>query len=283
MFAEEDAIILPSLNVSMWFFMPPEEKLIAQLSASAIDIYERCPLRFKLERDWRMPREIPAALHYGTAMHRALLAYYDAIRLKRHISNEAVIDVFRTLLADAAIQDRYQHDLYLRQGIEQLTAFLECARRSPSPQVLETEASFTIEIGDATIRGRIDRMDRLDDDSVAIVDYKTGKPRSQKDADESLQLSIYALAAQAKWNASVGRVAFHNLEDNSRIDTVRNQFDLEEARAKVEAVTQAIGEGKFPPKPGFQCGSCPYRNLCPATEKNFTLIKAASAAVARVN
>jgi len=126
-------------------------------------------------------------------------------------------------------------------------------------------------------------MDRLEDDSVAIVDYKTGKPRSQKDADESLQLSIYALAAQAKWNASVGRVAFHNLEDNSRIDTVRNQFDLEEARAKVGAVTQAIGEGKFPPKPGFQCGSCPYRNLCPATEKNFTLIKAASAAVARVN
>ena len=283
MFAEEDAIILPSSKASMWFSMPPEEKLIAQLSASAIDIYERCPLRFKLERDWRMPREIPAALHYGTAMHRALLAYYDAIRLKRHISNEAVIDVFRTLLADAAIQDRYQHDLYLRQGIEQLTAFLECARRSPSPQVLETEASFTIEIGDAIIRGRIDRMDRLDDDSVAIVDYKTGKPRSQKDADESLQLSIYALAAQAKWNASVGRVAFHNLEDNSRIDTVRNQFDLEEARAKVEAVTQAIGEGKFPPKPGFQCGSCPYRNLCPATEKNFTLIKAASAAVARVN
>ena len=234
MFAEEDAIILPSSNASMWFSMPPEEKLIAQLSASAIDIYERCPLRFKLERDWRMPREIPAALHYGTAMHRALLAYYDAIRLQRDISNEAVIDVFRTLLADAAIQDRYQHDLYLRQGIEQLTAFLESARRSPSPQVLETEASFTIEIGDATIRGRIDRMDRLEDDSVTIIDYKTGKARSQKDADESLQLSIYALAAQAKWKATVGRVAFHNLEDNSRIDTVRNQFDLEEARAKVE-------------------------------------------------
>ena len=283
LFAEEEAIVLPSSNASAWFSMQPQEKLIAQLSASAIDIYERCPLRFKLERDWRMPREIPAALHYGTAMHRALLAYYDAVRLKREISDEAVIDVFRTLLADAAIQDRYQHDLYQRQGVEQLTAFLECARRTPAPQVLETEASFTIEIGDATIRGRIDRMDRLPDDSVAIVDYKTGKPRSQKDADESLQLSIYALAAQAKWNATVGRVAFHNLEDNSRIDTVRNQFDLEEARAKVEDVTKAIGEGKFPAKPGFQCGSCPYRNLCPATEKTFTLLKDVSVAVAHNN
>jgi len=216
-------------------------------------------------------------------MHRALLAYYEAVRLNREISNAAVLDVFRTLLAEAAIQDRYQHDLYLRQGIEQLTAFLESTRHAPSPQVLATEASFTIEIGDATIRGRIDRMDRLPDDTVAIVDYKTGKPRSQKDADDSLQLSIYALAAQMNWKKSVGRVAFHNLEDNSLIDTVRNQFELEEARSKVEAVTTAIGEGKFPAKPGFQCGSCPYRNLCPATEKSFTLLEARVAAVARNN
>ena len=283
LFAGEEEIVLASSNASSWFSMPPQEKLVAQLSASAIDIYERCPLRFKLERDWRIPREVPAALHYGSAMHRALLAYYDAVRLNREISDAAVLDVFRTLLAEAAIQDRYQHDLYLRQGIEQLTAFLESARHAPSPQVLATEASFTIEIGDATIRGRIDRMDRLPDDTVAIVDYKTGKPRSQKDADESLQLSIYALAAQMNWKKSVGRVAFHNLEDNSLIDTVRNSFELEEARSKVEAVTAAIGEGKFPAKPGFQCGSCPYRNLCPATEKSFTLVEATVAAVARNN
>jgi DNA helicase-2/ATP-dependent DNA helicase PcrA len=283
LFAEEEAIVLPTSNASVWFSMQPQEKLIAQLSASAIEIYERCPLRFKLERDWRIPREIPAALHYGTAMHRALLAYYDAVRFRRKISDEAVIDVFRAILADAAIQDRYQHDLYQRQGIEQLRAFLESARRAPSPQVLETEASFTIEIGDATIRGRIDRMDRLQDDSVAIIDYKTGKPRSQKDADESLQLSIYALAVQEKWNATIGRVAFHNLEDNSRIDTTRTQFDLEGARTKVEDVTKDIREGRFPAKPGFQCGSCPYRNLCPATEKNFSQLKTASAAGARNN
>ena len=31
-----------------------------------------------------------------------------------------------------------------------------------------------------------------------IVDYKTGKPKTQEDADDSLQLSIYALAARDK-------------------------------------------------------------------------------------
>jgi hypothetical protein len=40
-----------------------------RLSASAIEIYEQCPLRFKLEREWNLPRDVPASLHYGAAMH----------------------------------------------------------------------------------------------------------------------------------------------------------------------------------------------------------------------
>lgn len=283
LFAEEETLVLPKSNASAWFSMPPQDHLASHLSASAIDIYERCPLRFKLERDWNIPRDVPAALHYGAAMHRALLAYYEAVRIGREISDQAVIEVFQSTLAEAAIQDRYQHDLYQRQGIEQLQAFLVSARLAPVPEVLETEASFTIQIGDATIRGRIDRMDRLGDDSVAIVDYKTGKPKSQEDADKSLQLSIYALAAKAKWNLKADQVGFYNLQDNDRVDTVRSSFDLEEARLQVEKVAAKILEGRFEPKPGFQCGSCPYRNLCPATEKHFAPAKTLSAAATRRN
>jgi DNA helicase-2/ATP-dependent DNA helicase PcrA len=278
LFAEEETFVLPNSNASNWFSMPPQEGLISSLSASAIDIYERCPMRFKLERDWNIPREVSAALHYGSAMHRALLAYYEAVRHGREINDEAVIDVFLSTLADAGIEERYQHDLYELQGVEQLRTFLHAVRRAPQPEIAETEASFTIQVGQATIRGRIDRMDRLEDGTMAIVDYKTGKARSQKDADESLQLSIYALAAQEKWATVASRIAFHNLEDNSRIETLRDQYALNAARLKVEKVAADIVAGKFPAKPGFQCGSCPYRNLCPATERNVAPVKAISAA-----
>src|SRR5439155_7172137 len=60
---------------SEWLSMPPAFHLNIKLSASAIDTYNTCPLQFKLERDWRLPREVSAALHYGSAMHLVLRAY----------------------------------------------------------------------------------------------------------------------------------------------------------------------------------------------------------------
>ena len=45
------------------------------------------------------------------------------------------------------------------------------------------------------------------------MDYKTGKPRAQEDADDSVQLSIYAIAAQEKWGYRAERLVFYNLEE----------------------------------------------------------------------
>jgi len=252
-----------------WLALPPASDLHTRLSASAVESYETCPLQFKLEREWRMPREVPAAAQYGAAMHRVLRTYYDAVRYGRAMGEEELLERFRADLADAGIQDRYQYELYEKQGLEQLHDFLAQQRERPLPNVLHTEEWFEVRIGGADVVGRIDRIDRLDGDRVAIVDYKTGKPRSQQDADESLQLSIYALAAREKWGYRPDCIVFHNLEENSVVTTTRSEADLAGARNRVQEVAHSIADGKFSPKLGFHCSFCPYRNLCPATEKSF--------------
>jgi superfamily I DNA/RNA helicase/RecB family exonuclease len=254
-------------RVSQWLSLPPASDLSAKLSASTIQTYETCPLQFKLEREWKIPGEVPAAMQYGGVIHRVLLAFYDSIRQDRQIPDSDVIQLFRDELAAANIEDHYQHDLYCEQGILQLQDFLDAFRRNPVPKVLHTEEYFDVKLGELKVVGRIDRIDEVPGGGVVITDYKTGKAQSQEDSDESLQLSIYALAARDKWGYRADRLVLYNLEGNSAVVTRRSEIQLGEARGRVMQVAENIAAGKFDPKPGFYCRFCAYRNLCPATEK----------------
>lgn len=255
------------VGVAAWVAMSPASDLSVRLSASAVQTYETCPLQFKLDREWRIPGDAPAAMQYGGTMHRVLRAYYDSVQQRRTMTEESLLDLFRTDLAAAKIQDSYQHDLYLHQGVDQLREFLAVSRRGKMPEVLHTEEFFEVKVGATTVAGRIDRVDKLPDGRVVITDYKTGKPLSQEDADASLQLSIYALAAQAKWGYHADHLAFYNLSENTSVLTHRSETQLQAAKAKVEDVAKNIAEGKFDAKPSFSCRFCAYRVLCPATEK----------------
>lgn len=257
----------PESQTNAWFELPVVEGLHARLSASAVDTYERCGLRFQLDRDWRLSEKPAAAMQYGASIHRVLKTYFDSVNLGRPKTEDELIELFKLDLADAKIQESYQHELYEQQGIEQLRSFLASAKTGPQRQVLHTEQSFEIKVGATTVVGRIDRIDRLEDGTVAIVDYKTGKARDQEDADESLQLSLYAIAAKEKWGYQVGALIFHNLEENVPVMTTRTDTQLMGARARVEGAAQGIADGKFDAKPGIHCNFCAYRSLCPIKER----------------
>jgi DNA helicase-2/ATP-dependent DNA helicase PcrA len=252
-------------RMTPWLGLPASADLGAKLSASAVQTYQTCPLQFKLSREWRIPSEIGAALQYGGAIHRVLKNYYDAVRYQREITEEDVIGQFKEALV--GIQDRYQYDLYLAQGIRQLSDFMNNRRGKPQPEILHTEEWFEVRMGNIVLTGRIDRMDRGLDGRVIVTDYKTGKPRAQEDADDSLQLSIYALAVKEKWGYEVDRLVFHNIEEDAPVETYRDSRHIEEARHIVEDAARKIADECFTANPGFHCNFCSYRSLCPATEK----------------
>ncbi|MEX6724469.1 double-strand break repair protein AddB [Parapedomonas caeni] len=72
------------------------------------------------------------------------------------------------------------------------------AERAPDWAVADTEVSGAIMLGDITLTGRADRIDRGTDGRLAIVDYKTGAPPShtQRQAGYAPQLPLLAAIAE---------------------------------------------------------------------------------------
>lgn len=255
------------LTVSQWTQLAPRpDARLLDLSASAMQTYENCPLQYKLRYDWRLPEDATAALQFGNAMHLALKAYFDGVRAGRPPDSATVLACFLDEFAKASIPEPLQREMYERSGREQLLAFLNSELARPAGEILETEKRFSFEIGGARVRGRFDRLDDVDGRGVAVVDYKTGRPKTQEEADDSLQLSIYALAARSLGQEPASLV-FVNLANGTAIASQRSEKQLREAEALVQEIAAKIAAGEFEPEPGTGCARCSYHSICPAQEQ----------------
>jgi len=268
-------------GVGAWLLNPPPSPYVfdGALSATAIEKYETCPLRFKIDRFWNVPGEVAAQMQYGHLIHTLLRDYYESLRAGRPKNEDEVLALLREGLADAGFADPVQRELYEKEGTKQLREFVRLQQAAPPPDVIGTERSFEITLGGVRVKGRLDRIDRIAGNRVAIIDYKTGKPRTEDHARKSLQLSIYALAAREKWDYDAERLVFYNLADNTEVACKRDPRQLAEACQRVAEVAAEIAAGNFDPTPGFHCGWCAYRNLCPATEERLYQIQVQAAGV----
>jgi len=249
-----------------WMLLPPVFKVDdLALSAHAVESYSTCPLMFKLEKDWRVPGEAAAALQYGSAMHTVLRQYYDPAPHAAQLSTDATVAAFRQEFGKAVLDDPVQRALYLEMGERQLRELLQSRPRG-SMDVIGAEISFNFKLGAQKITGRIDRMDRIGGDVVRVIDYKSGAAKTPRYAEDSLQLSIYAMGARAMGYVP-RELVFLNLQGNEEVITARTESQLEKARCRIDDVARGIAAGKFDPRTGQHCQWCNYRRLCPATEQ----------------
>jgi len=100
----------------------------------------------------------------------------------------------------------------------------------------------------------------------------------QDDADESLQLSVYALAAQKELGCAASSLVFVNLENGTAIESRRTPKELSEAEEEVRMIAAKIAAGEFDPRPSGACAWCSYQSICPTQEEPLPRPTARSAA-----
>ena len=125
-------------------------------------------------------------------------------------------------------------------------------------EVLAVEAKGAMHFDEVLVHGRADRIDRLADGSLAIVDYKTGKPPSAKMVEEgfALQLGILGLIAEANGFAdATGAPGGYEYWSLGRAkDDNPHGFGYVEVPLKVGAKRSGIEPEEFLPLTRFKLG-----------------------------
>jgi DNA helicase-2/ATP-dependent DNA helicase PcrA len=249
---------------------PPDGKF--RLSATAIETYLDCPLKFKFSHLYRIPTGPQAALTFGNIMHQSVRHYFK-LRKEGKVAFDDLSRFYLGSWKNVGFEDSYQEETYQKSGLSQLREFTD---RHNAMQIsadgVRMEVHFELDMRDVVLEGRIDQINPVKPREpllVQLVDYKTGRPRTQKDADKSLQLSVYALAAQNHLGLEPEGLIFYNLTNNQPVASVRTQKELDAVQQKILGVAEEIRRMFFPAKPGFVCRYCEFVPVCPAHEEDF--------------
>ena len=174
-----------------------------RLQADPFAFYADAILRLK---SWDAVDAEPSAAWRGSEVHAVLEAWWNEDRCdpaKLRARAEALLaradthPVVRALWTPRLIE--------AIEWIAQQTADDLAAGRRPIAAELSGEA----EAGGVTLKGRVDRIDRAADGSLAIVDYKTGQPPSSKAVANgyAMQLGLLGLIAERGGFEGVAGVA----------------------------------------------------------------------------
>ncbi|HEV2387615.1 MAG TPA: ATP-dependent DNA helicase [Candidatus Acidoferrales bacterium] len=254
-------------RIALWAaaYRPPLPQPLV-LSATGIDTYANCPQKYLFEQVWRLRGGPQAAMSFGNAIHATIREFVAGLRRGLPMPLEELEAVYRREWPAGGYRDPFQEEEYRKAGEGQLRAF-HARYLALQPPVLHQEKRFELPLEhDIVVKGRIDQVNRLAGGAAEVVDYKTGAPKNQKQADENLQLGIYAIAARDALDLDPQRLTLWYLKTDQRVETSRGQPALDETRQKVIEIAGQIRAGQFDPKPGYLCRYCEFQPLCPAYE-----------------
>ena len=228
--------------------LAPSTIKINTLSYSHISSFEECPAHYRAKYILGIPEPATAMTTLGTVVHRAL-------------NSDDPLETYKKSWKDTGFMSREQKFQVKKLGEDILKKYLDDKKYS-THKPKYTEHQFSIPIAnDLKITGRMDRVDVWEDGTVEIIDYKTGKSADQKDVDKNLQLSFYALAAEALNLGPKIKFTLYFLQTGQAISTTRSVEDLDKARAEILKIRDEIQNSDFACT-GFFCGSCAYKMLC---------------------
>lgn len=250
--------------------------MINKFSVSSLDTHKKCPKKYYYRYIEKpdVTIEKHSFTELGSCAHRILELFHERL-LENHIKRsdfpklmkECFVDGFKEFDLRLLQQETWMPSgempgtIALKIIIQSYLDKLKSAEELPN--VIGNEMPYNFSLDDNTvIRGFIDRVDQISEDTYAVVDYKTSKdPKYLSD----FQLLVYAEAIRRKFK-NVKKVygSYVMLKHNcTSKDFEFNIQDMDNCNKKLRKKADLIYEDKtWLKKPSILCKWCDYRSIC---------------------
>lgn len=244
------------------------------LSPSSVTTFQQCPLKYKYSKIDGLVE--PPTVHtlLGNFVHEILEEVYSrpaeerTVEYARSIARNRWHDKYSAETKSLNLNER---DFRWRSWwcVENLWSIEDPS----STDLAGIEYEINGSVNDVMIKGYVDRFRRLDDGSLIVEDYKTGKvPQPKYTDDKFQQLFIYATMLAELEVGSCSKVSLMYLAEPTVFerpvtsDAIKRTIAvLTETRQKIDKFCEAED---FPAKPSKLCDWCHFKKICPAWKKH---------------
>jgi RecB family exonuclease len=243
-------------------------------SSFKLGMFDTCAQQYKftyiddLAKQYKTPKPY---LTMGAHVHNALKDFYEIPAVE-----ERTYATLETLLRKRWVENRQgfssreDEAKWGAKALNMLRIFAHRMDTSITPTLLEDY--YDVEVDPSLkILGRIDRADELEDGTLHVIDYKTGKYKPEEISES--QLLLYATIVSANRPKPVTKASFLYLQSwewhTVEIDAAMMEAAVEQVREQVAMIQQ---EKDFDPEPNKYCKNCDFLTICPEQKQIELLI-----------
>jgi DNA helicase-2/ATP-dependent DNA helicase PcrA len=241
-------------------------------SASALNEYQKCPLKYKFSRVLEVPTQARTYFDLGTAVHSVAEGL-----TRRQIEEKGYLPTMEDALA---LLDKYwvsnsYHSIMQEQedrasAEKMLQYFVRwCAERKElGCNPVSAETQFEIEVAGKKLKGFIDRIDMTPSGEYEVFDYKTGKSTlSRNEIKEDIQMNAYSLAVQAIYGKLPATATLLYVRNEKPVVYQVTKDSVQQSEQEIGSLVNGILAEQFEPTPSYgTCKFCDYWNICEAKE-----------------
>jgi len=235
-----------------------EKKII---SFTQLSTYLICPKQYLLLREINFATVQIGQFRFGSNIHGALEDIHKTYRNGGEISESELKSIFDTNWISFGFRSPSVEENFKKGAWKLIQEYF----KNPDyyakfKRTCDVEKPFTIELDNCFLSGRIDLINKLDNNEFEVVDFKVGTSNDNTKLHK-LQLQVYALALQ-EMGMKVGNMAIRYISNNVWHDFQIKQDEIEETKKLIELVVNKINNNEFDRNPGEHCNDCAFKQYC---------------------